>query len=70
MQETASVSDFYFIFLELASSGGRAKTHQTLSANFLAIYINTLMPLEKNKALLRMSLFYLDCWVSFIFSSF
>jgi hypothetical protein len=24
---------FYFIFLELASSGGRGKTHQTLSAN-------------------------------------
>lgn len=39
MQETASVlSDFYFIFLELASSGGRGKAHQTLSANFLAIY--------------------------------
>jgi hypothetical protein len=33
MQETAPVSDFYFIFLELASSGGRGKTHQTLSAN-------------------------------------
>jgi hypothetical protein len=41
MQETAPVSDFYFIFLELASSGGRRNTHQTLSANFLAIYIYT-----------------------------